>query len=69
MREKEHIKRSHNVSMLLYHIVLPAKYRKKIFSTEVTKKLLEICEQIEEIYEIYFLEIGSESDHVHFLVQ
>jgi REP element-mobilizing transposase RayT len=69
MREKEHIKRSHNVSLLLYHIVLPAKYRRKVFNEEVTKCLLEICEQIEELYEIYFLEIGSEADHVHFLIQ
>ena len=57
------------MSLLLYHIVLPAKYRKKVFSSEVTKCLLEICEQIEEVYEIYFLEIGSEQDHVHFLIQ
>ncbi|MBI5728867.1 MAG: IS200/IS605 family transposase, partial [Candidatus Magasanikbacteria bacterium] len=24
----EHIKRSHNVSLLLYHLVCPAKYRR-----------------------------------------
>jgi REP element-mobilizing transposase RayT len=69
MKEKSHIKRSHNVSMLLYHIVLPAKYRRKVFTEEVTNHLLEICEQIEENYEIYFLEIGSDEDHVHFLIQ
>jgi REP element-mobilizing transposase RayT len=69
MKETEHIRRSHNVSLLLYHIVLPAKYRKKVFNEEVVECLLEICEQIEEIYEIYFLEIGSEADHIHFLVQ
>jgi REP element-mobilizing transposase RayT len=57
------------VTLLLYHIVLPAKYRRKVFSEEVAKSLLEICETIEEMYEIYFLEIGSDEDHVHFLIQ
>lgn len=69
MKEKEHIRRSHNVTLLLYHIVLPAKYRRKVFSSEVTKSLLEACEIIEEAYEIYFLEIGSDEDHIHFMIQ
>ena len=29
----------------------------------------EVCLAISERYEIHFLEIGSDSDHVHFLVQ
>ena len=29
----------------------------------------EVCEGIEARYEIKFLEIGAERDHVHFLVQ
>jgi putative transposase len=69
MREKEHIRRSHNVTLLLYHIVLPAKYRRKVFSATITKSLLEVCEIIEETYEIYFLEIGSDEDHIHFMIQ
>jgi REP element-mobilizing transposase RayT len=48
---------------------LPTKYRRKVFSEEVTGNLLEVCKQIEEVYEIYFLEIGSEAEHVHFLIQ
>ncbi|MDR2190699.1 MAG: transposase [Candidatus Peribacteria bacterium] len=39
-----------------------------MFTEEVLKYLLEICEQIEELYEMYFLEIGSDDDHVHFLI-
>lgn len=69
MKEKEHIKRSHNVTLLLYHVVLPAKYRRKVFTEEVTKWLINICKEIEEQYEIYFLEIGSDEDHVHFMIQ
>ena len=56
------IYKSHNVSVLMYHIVCPAKYRRAIFTEEV-------CEEISKRYEIVFLEIGTDSDHVHFLVQ
>jgi putative transposase len=31
--------------------------------------LVEICKEIEKRYEIHFLEIGADKDHVHFLVQ
>ena len=65
----EYISKSHNVSVLLYHLVCPAKYRRKIFSDEVTKSLLLICFEITEKYEIEFIEIGTDLDHVHFLVQ
>lgn len=65
----EFIRKQHNVSLLLYHIVCPAKYRKAIFTAEVDEKLKEICAEIALRYEIEFLEIGADSDHVHFLVQ
>ena len=65
----EHIRRSHNVSVLLYHIVCPAKYRRAVFSPEVDKVLRDVCLEIAARYEITFLEIGTDRDHVHFLVQ
>ena len=63
------IRKRHNVNILLYHIVCPAKYRKAVFTSEVDQALKEICEGIEERFEIEFLEIGTDQDHVHFLVQ
>lgn len=53
----------------MYHLVFPAKYRKAVFDTEVDKELKEICLEIELRYELKFLEIGTDKDHVHFLVQ
>ena len=53
----------------MYHIVCPAKYRKAIITKDEDEKLNEICKGIEERYEIQFLEIGTEKDHVYFLVQ
>ncbi len=55
--------------MLLYHIVCPTKYRRAVFTPIVDEKLKEICAEIAVRYEIEFLEIGTDSDHVHFWVQ
>jgi len=65
----EYIHKSHNVTVLLYHLVLPAKYRRVVFDKEVDEELKEVCLGIAERYQIKFLEIGTDKDHVHFLVQ
>ena len=65
----EYIHKRHNVSVLLYHLVCPAKYRRVVFTDEVDLVLREICLEIAKRYEIEFLEIGVEKDHVHFLIQ
>ncbi len=65
----KYIHKSHNVSVLIYHFVCPAKYRKVIISREVDDTLKGICLEISKRYEISFLEIGTDRDHVHFLIQ
>ena len=65
----EHIHKSHNVSVLLYHLVFPAKYRRAVLDEQVDAELREVCLEIEKRYEIKFIEIGVDRDHVHFLVQ
>ena len=65
----EHIHKRHNKTLLLYHIVCPLKYRKEIITEEIGETLKEICIEISDRYEIHFIEIGYEPNHVHFLVQ
>ena len=36
---------------------------------EVDEALKDICVEISKRYEIHFVEIGADKDHVHFLVQ
>jgi REP element-mobilizing transposase RayT len=55
--------------IIIYHIVCPVKYRRAVITSEADKKIKEICLETEKRYEIKFLEIGTEKDHVHFLVQ
>jgi putative transposase len=69
VRMSEYIHKSHNVSVLLYHLVFPAKYRRAVFDEQVDEVLREVCLEIEKRYELKFIEIGMDKDHVHFLVQ
>ncbi len=50
-------------------MVFPAKYRRVVFDVSVDQVLREVCLEIEKRYQIKFLEIGTDEDHVHFLVQ
>jgi len=63
------IRKSHNVSILVYHFVCPAKYRRAVIDDKVDQVLKEVCLEIAKRYQIEFLEIGTDKNHVHFLVQ
>jgi len=65
----EHIHKRHNKSLLLYHIVCPIKYRRSILTDRVNSSIVLVCSEIENRYDIYFIEIGLDENHVHFLVQ
>jgi putative transposase len=65
----EHIIKRHNKTLLLYHLVCPAKYRREVFTEAVEQTLKDVCVEISKRYEIYYVEIGSDEDHVHFLIQ
>lgn len=52
-----------------YHIVLPTKYRRKIFNEGVFAYLEEILKKIPDYYpEIDILELNHDVDHIHMLV-
>ncbi len=63
------IHKSHNVTILLYHLVFPAKYRRVVFDEDVDTVLRDVCLSMENCYQIKYIEIGTDQDHVHFLVQ
>ena len=64
----QHMHKSHNVSVLLYHLIFPAKYRRVVFDADVDKVLKEVCLDIASRYQINFVEIAIDKNHVHFLV-
>ena len=65
----ESIHKSHKVSKLMYHFVFPAKYRRVVIDEQVDQVIKETCLEISKRYPIHFLEIGTDKDHIHLLVQ
>ena len=47
----------------------PTKYRRIVISEQVDKTIKTTCLEIAKRYDIHFLEIGTDNDHVHFLIQ
>ena len=64
-----YIHKRHNVTVLIYHIVCPTKYRRTVITEKVDSLLREVCIDIAKRFQIYFLEIGTDKNHVHFLIQ
>ena len=67
--EDRHITRSHSKTCLLYHFVFPIKYRREVLTDGVVKTLTQTCLEIQKRYDIHFIEIGTDGDHAHFLIQ
>ena len=63
------IKSSHNATNLVYHLVCPIKYRREIISDKVRRTIFLTCKTIADNHGIYFIEVGTDLDHVHFLFQ
>ena len=61
--------RRHNVNMMLYHLVCPTKFRKVVVDRKVDSLLKETCLHIQDRYDINFVQIGTDKNHVHFLIQ
>ena len=56
----EYIKKSHNTNLLLFHLVCPAKRRKKVFLPEVEEELKKpIEEKVEEVEKVGEKEKGE----------
>jgi REP element-mobilizing transposase RayT len=48
---------------------MPGKIRRVVLTEDVDAHLKDICIEIARRYEIQFVEIGTDHDHVHFLIQ
>ena len=53
----------------MYHFVFPAKYRRVVIDEQVDQVIKETCLEISKRYPIHFLEIGTDKEHIHLLVQ
>lgn len=65
----KYIHKSHSVTVLLYYLMFPAKSRRTVFDEQVDEVLREVCLEIKKRYEVKFIKMEVDKDHVHFLVQ
>src|SRR5699024_5825465 len=63
------IYKSHNKTLLSYHIVFPSKYRRTEISEGDGESGKQVCIERCERCEIDLVEIDYEGAHVHFLIQ
>ena len=49
-----YIHKSHNVSVLIYHLVCPAKYRRVVFDEAVDETLKDICLKYQRGMKLFF---------------
>jgi len=69
MTEDKHIFKRHNKTLLLYHIVFPVKCRRSALTPAIENTLKDLCLEIGIGYEMNFIEIGADDNHIHFLIQ
>ena len=53
----------------MYHLVCAIKYRRDVLTEEVTDTIVNVCLEITEKYGIEFIEIGTDVNHIHYLLQ
>ena len=58
---------NHSVFNIHFHLILVVKYRKNVIDDEISNRLKEIFEYIEDNYNITLEEWNHDIDHVHIL--
>lgn len=58
---------AHSVFLLHYHLILVVKYRRQVFTDEISERAKEIFEYIAPSYKIELVEWNHDKDHVHIL--
>ena len=58
---------AHSVFSLHYHLILVVKYRRQVFTDEISNRDKEIFKYIAPTYKIELVEWNHDKDHVHVL--
>ena len=58
---------NHSVFAIHFHLILVVKYRRKVINDEISDRLKEIFEYIQDNYNIVLEEWNHDIDHVHVL--
>ena len=66
-KNKKFIRTARSVSDLKAHLVLTIKYRKKIITSPILKRMEKVIRDFSEKWNCEWLEFNGEADHVHLL--
>lgn len=66
---KDFISKGRSVSDLKVHLVLTTKYRRKVFTGEMLKRLHEVFLDLLSKWDCKLVEFNGEEDHIHLLFQ
>ena len=58
---------AHSVFLLHYHLILVVKYRRQVFTDEISERAKEIFSYIAPSYKIELVEWNHDKDHAHIL--
>jgi putative transposase len=67
--KNDFVSKGRSVSDLKVHLVLVTKYRRKVFTAEMLKRLDSIFVELLEKWDCKLVEFNGEEDHVHALFQ
>ena len=56
---------NHSVFLMYYHLILVAKYRRKVLDDSISSRAKEIFEYIAPNYNITLIEWNDDQDHIH----
>lgn len=62
-------KNRHSVYKLQFHLVLVTKYRKKVFTQDIMKRLKEISYDLFDKWNLQINELNGEDNHIHILFE
>lgn len=58
---------SHSVYFLNYHLIFCVKYRRKVLTENISKRLKDIIIGISETFQVKIIEMETDQDHIHIL--
>jgi len=67
--KQDWVSKGRSVSDLKAHLVLVAKYRRKVFTLEMITRLKEILNDLCQKWDCKLIEFNGEEDHIHLLFQ
>ena len=66
----EYHSKAHSKFLLIFHLILVCKYRKKLLSdVSISRKIKELSEEICNRHNTNILKMETDKDHIHYMLE